>query len=340
MARSHHDLTIVCCVEAGRLEEQTLLMTRSLRAFGGEFAKVPVIAVVGRQGPPLTRQTREEFERLKVEVVRARPKDNPAAWFGYSNKAAAVVTAERLAPTSTIAWIDSDVFFAKPPKGLTLDPGCDFAARSEFLPPAVHRGSSKHIAYWEAVCGLFGVDFDAVPWIESRRDLGEQKMFFNSGVFVWRKGSDFAAAYHDAFIRLLRSRLGQADGTFHFIDQVILTPVVLGRKLAWRHLSPDEHFMIFQGFIDGPDAAPDMLNAQIIHYSRSMEAPYRDRFVGRLKKELPAFYDWLSSVEVTDRVGRPTRAILWSLKAWRGARWRWHNQFIWRCMDEGAPDVG
>jgi hypothetical protein len=329
-------LTIVCCIEAGSLEEQTLRMITSLRDFGGRFASSPVIAVVGRRGPKLLRATLERLRELKVEVCHAEPGDNPSPWFPYGNKAAAVVVAQREARTEAIAWLDSDIFVVREPTGLELGQAEDFAARSEFLPPAVVPGCRANVGYWSRVCDLFGLRFEDVPWVERDDGRPAQKMFFNSGVFVWRRATGFAGAYRAAFERLLASRLAQRDGDFHFIDQVILTPAVLNEKLRWRQLRQDEHFMIFQGFVDGPHAAPSMSGAELIHYSRSLDPPVRPRFLQRIERELPLFADWLAPRLGQSPRPRGSRAItLKMLKKFRGARWRLHARQVHHITDDG-----
>lgn len=78
------DLTLVCCIEHGRLESQTLLMIRSLRAFGMELAQLPVIAVVGRIGAPLSADTVQELKKLRVQLVYSPHHENPFPWFNYA----------------------------------------------------------------------------------------------------------------------------------------------------------------------------------------------------------------------------------------------------------------
>jgi hypothetical protein len=332
-------LTIVCCIEAGPLEQQTLLMIRSLRHFGGELADVPVIAVVGRRGPELQSATRRNLDQLGATLEYAQHGDNPAPWFPYGNKAAAVAVGQRYATTEIVAWLDSDILVAQQPSGLLLPEGCDFAGRSEFLPPAIMPDDPANVGYWSAVCRLFGLDLAAIPWVDRGDCRPPQKMFFNSGVFAWRRSSKFAAAYGDAFSRLLRSRLAQRNGDFHFIDQVILTPVVLGQGLPWHHLSGDEHFMIFQGFIDGPDAAPVMSSAELIHYSRSLHEPFRERFMARLREEVPYLHRWLICIPEQQQADAPSgtrRLTLAALRKWRGLCWRFHARRVRRCKDDGT----
>lgn len=130
--------TGVCCVEYGRLEEQTVLMVRSLRAFGGSLAHMPVIAVIGRRGAPLRPETTAELKRLGVRIVRADRGSNPASWFNYGNKAAAVVTADSLAQTDQVTWLDSDMVFMGEPTSIVLE-------RGEELAVAPSPGSCPHL---------------------------------------------------------------------------------------------------------------------------------------------------------------------------------------------------
>ena len=66
---------------------------------------------------------------------------NPAPWLNYANKIAAVTTAEALADTGQIAWLDSDIFILREAQRLLLDDRARIlAARCHFLPPAVLDG--------------------------------------------------------------------------------------------------------------------------------------------------------------------------------------------------------
>ena len=342
MSEAPEEITYVCCIEHGRLEQQTLTMIASLRAFGGSLGQGRILCVIGRKGAALSPHTREALHSLGAELVHAERDDNPAPWFNYANKVAAVVTADRLATTPVVAWLDSDILFAEEPNGLRLGTDEDFAGRCEHLPPAVTRVDQRSVPYWQALCGMFGVDFADVPWITRDDHRPEQKMYFNSGLFAWRRGNGFAQSYAAAFRKLIKSRIAQHDGSFFTADQVILTPVVLANSLRWRHLGLNEHFMIFQGFIDGPDAAPSMSQASALHYSKSLENPYRGRFLERLARERPALHSWLEQFERETSSEQPTRKSLRAraLRIWRGLHWRWYARRVRRCPNgQLAPAV-
>jgi hypothetical protein len=321
---SKPDLTIVCCVEFGRLEEQTVLMVRSLRTFGGALSQVPVLAVIGRPGAPLRNGTLAEFKRLGVRVVHAGAGDNPARWLNYANKIAAVVVAERVAKTSQIAWFDSDMFVLREPSGIILRDDEALAAQCHHYPPAATEGDSTHDDYWKRVCELFDLDFSTVPWVESQGSLPRHKLNFTSGLFTWRRRSAFAGDYLAAVRRVLAARLAQSTGEFFTVDQVVLTPVVVGRQLRWRNLAREDHSIVLGPFLAaGSSDVPDFSLARVLHYSNSFATPYRAKMEERLQAQAPAFFEWLQRQDFD-----PGKAPLWSriitalLKAARGLRYR------------------
>ncbi|MDZ3990952.1 hypothetical protein [Pseudomonas sp. Teo4] len=288
-------LTFVCCVEYGRLEQQTLLMIESLRTFGGDLSSSRLLAVKGRRGPALMPSTLRAFDRLNVEFVEAKEGENPHPWLNYTNKVVAVKTAERMANTDTVAWLDSDIFVLGGMSHLLLNDNEDFTARREWLPPAMFKSDAHFEPYWRDVCQLLGTSLKDMPWLATDGRREEQLAYFNSGLFSWRRGSGFADAYQSAFSTLLRSKLATPEGQFFTADQVVLSPIITRLGLRWRELGPDEHNMVFQGLITGPAAAPSMSKSSVVHYSRSMEHPYREAFMQRLVAERQEFANWLKS---------------------------------------------
>jgi hypothetical protein len=310
---------------------QTILMLKSLRAFAGRFADVSVLVVQGRRGANVRAGTLEQLERLGAKFICAPGRANSFEWFNYSNKIAAVLVAEKVARTPTLAWIDSDVLFAAEPNGLLLNSTEDFAGRVEVLPPAVREGSNENIAYWRAICPLLGIEYSDLPWVERGDGTPRQKIYFNSGVFVWRRECGFAQKYSAGFTKLLNSRLAQATGVFFTADQVILGPVIVNNGMRWRQLGHREHLMAFPGLLDGPLRCPSLGDTAVIHYSASLNPPHRARFLARLRSENPGLASWLETEEVRIRLGAApfsTRAVAATLKTWRKLQWELYSRSI------------
>ena len=60
--------TIVCCIENGRIERQTLLMLELLRRWGGPLGQSRVLAVMPRSGRRPSVETVSALETFDVEL--------------------------------------------------------------------------------------------------------------------------------------------------------------------------------------------------------------------------------------------------------------------------------
>lgn len=316
-------VTFVCCIEYGRLEAQTLLMLRTLRANGGRFADCRVIAVVSRFGPSLSSYTVEQLGILGAELYYAKQKNN-WSWFHYYNKAIAVEVAQALCVTPTIAWLDSDLLFVSEPVGLLLQDNEDFTATLEYGSPAIVENDTAHIPYWQALCALLDVDFNSIPTIKNVVNKGKvQKSYLSSGVFVWRTESQFANTYVDAFQKLLTSRLASHTGDFFTADQLILSPIVAKLGFSFRHLDYKNHHVTISGQISGVSASPNMSHSNLLHYSASLTPPYRESYVRRLENECQPVMTFIRN-ENKEQVqhGIFSKVVFWFLSKYRGLRWK------------------
>lgn len=322
-------ITFVCCIEYGMLENQTLLMLKTFRENAGRLQNSRILAIKPRFGAKLNLETLKKLEDLSVELI-IDTKNNPYKWFNYANKIAAVTIAQSLAKTDLIAWLDSDIVIAKEPSELILENDVDFAARCEILPPAVCNNESINIPYWQSLCSLLGTNFDALPELECDDRQIMVKMYFNSGVFVWRRATDFSQNYYQAFTKLIDSKLAQFDGNFFTADQVILGPIIISSGLRWKHLAHTSHHMTFQFQIDGAFASPNMKNSAIIHYSKSLMEPYKHKMIERLKDEVPKLHsDFQNELMSIDVVKFGVKTILAKyLKFYRGLRWKLFAQNV------------
>lgn len=311
--------TIVCCIEAGRLEAQTMLMVASLRTFGGALAGSRVLAVIGRHGPPLAPTTLARLDELGVEVHRASRNGIAHEWMGYSNKVRAILHAQAVATTDQIIWLDSDILIFDDLADLLLEDGVDVAVRQEPVMPSVTAADRTNEPYWRALADLVGADYAALPWLDDGR--GERLAYFNSGVIAWRRGSSFASSYAAAFDRLLRSRLAQRDGSFFAADQVTLAPVIAADELVWRQLPLSVHRMVFPALLESDPLS--WSGSALLHYSGSLDGELKPIFEHRLASELPRAAAWLAPQAASnDRHGRRDALLAAALKIYRHLRWR------------------
>lgn len=321
-------ISIICAIEAGRIEAQTLLMLRTLRRFGGALASAPVTAFQGRRGAALSPATHQALAELEVEYV-FRPDLNRAAWFNYTNKIAAVGYAEDHFNTPWRLWLDSDVLFLDSPafaEDGALE-GADFHARFEFMPPAVTTKTATHTGYWTQLCALSGVDFDSLALHDLDCPPTRMKPFFNSGVFLWRAGTGFAETYAQSYYRLLSARIAPRGMGPWFADQVVLTPVLDQLKLRWQMLDVADHLMLFSHALDIEALRDVVPRANLVHYSRARRTAHKADFDGLMLSRQPDLQDML---DLHDTGGAPGQSGL-TAEALRYSRALRQKLYVRRC---------
>jgi len=285
-------ITFVTCVESGPLETQVLRMVESLRRFGGSYADCPVWAVKPRFGPPLSRHTRNEFDRLRVDFRRTTRSD-PHGWYAYINKTRALILAEADAPTEFVGWLDADLLFTGEPNELVPRPGEDVTACSSDNSGGTTGPGDKCEPFWRAACAAVGLDVEQLPWVTTEREGDRIRLYWNSGVFAFRKGSGLAAEHDRCTTRLLDANLGSAVTGVFFTEQYALA--LAAAKLGLRHRQlPHSHNYEMGSAIHERWYREDKLRAaRIVHYHDFQWPAFWPTFVDCLKATHPAVAAWL-----------------------------------------------
>jgi hypothetical protein len=312
---SREPICFVACVESGPLEAQTVRLAESLRRFGGSLRDSELLAVTARFGPPLSSATRRRFRELGVrhERVAAQP---GYGWFHYLNKPLALAAAEQLTDAPLIAWLDSDIVLLGEPAELRLADGIDFAAA---VPDNGVVGStgpeSPHDADWRRLCELFGVEADALPWVTTDMEHERIRLYFNSGVFSYRRGIGFSSRYLEMCTAALDARFGFAHNGPHFVDQVCLGLALHTAALRWKRL-PFSHNFPIASFLPEP---PGLEDAVILHYHDAMGPHHYATVLERLHATHPDVHAWLSGERpLTDPAPLPSRVLREALRVARG----------------------
>ncbi len=126
------DRTFYTCIESGRLEPEVVLMAASLRAFGGRFARCPVLAVRTRHGPRIAPSMLRAPEQLEVRHV-----DAP------QHEAVEVLRCvEKPGPVSTGEGVRIEPFWAAPAKvaGLVKVPFVRAGPSGKRIRPRINSG--------------------------------------------------------------------------------------------------------------------------------------------------------------------------------------------------------
>lgn len=288
-------ITFVCCVESGPLERQTVLMVESLRRWGGQFANAPVFAVTPRFGPPLANVTHQAFKKLHVEYLCIH-QNSKYSWNKFLNKPYALVTVEKHTTSECIAWLDSDLLILNAPDQLILNEGEDFLACASDKNIGTTGLEDPFEPYWQEVCNCVDIDIEHLPWIRTEMEGTLIRLYWNSGVFVYRYSTSFAEHYLQACIQLFNSRIASQESDIHFNDQVALGLTMIKMGIPWRALPYSYNYAMGSKIHKNWYNEDQLKAARILHYHDSMWPHFWPEFIKCLYVTHPQVADWLSSV--------------------------------------------
>ncbi|WP_026082686.1 hypothetical protein [Mastigocladopsis repens] len=302
-------ITFVCCVESGWLETQTARMIESLRRWGGKLKNAPVFAVTPCFGPPLAKKTHQIFDKFQIQYLSFQNKSK-YSWNKFLNKPSALLAVEKLATTECIGWLDSDLLIVNEPDQLTLNKGESFVACASDKNIGTTGPQDPYEPYWQEICSCVGIDIEDLPWIKTEQEGVPIRLYWNSGVFVYRRSTNFADHYLQTCIQLCDSYIASHKAGFFFNDQVALGLTMVKMGIPWRALPYSHNYAM------GSKTHKDWYNeeqlraAKIIHYHDSMWPSFWETFVESLGKTHPPVADWLTSIgPMKNQAPLPSRAI-------------------------------
>jgi lipopolysaccharide biosynthesis glycosyltransferase len=287
----------VCCVESGALESQTLRMIESLRRWGGEFANMPVLAVIPRMGIPLASKTIRAFERLQVDYLHVQNRDR-YGWAKFLNKPYAILAAENYFQSDYIVWLDSDLLFVGEPKQLFLNNEEDFVACASDRNIGTTGVDDINEPYWQNICQVVGLDIEFLPWVITERERDRIRLYWNSGIFAYRRSTNFAQEYLDTCLCLFDSQVMSRESGMFFNDQVSLGLAMVRAGLRWRSLDESHNYSLGSKTFEKWYREEKLRAAKVIHYHDAMWEWFWDVFIDCLNKTHPDVADWAKTFGV------------------------------------------
>jgi hypothetical protein len=311
-------ICFVACVESGPLEAQTVRLAESLRRFGGDLAESEILAITPRFGPPLAGATRKRFKELGVrhERLSSHPR---YAWYHYLNTPIALAAAEELTTADIICWADSDLLVMGEPRELLLGPDIDFVAGSIDNGVIGTTGpGSPHEADWRRLCELLDIELESLPWVTTHLEKERIRLYFQAGVFAYRRGMGFSKFYLDMCTNVLDHGFGFSHKAENYTDQVCLGLAVHKMGLRWRQLDTSHNFPM-ASFLPAFDLPEQLAEARILHYHDAMQPHFWDTCLERLAPAHPDAHAWLAErAPLSDPAPAPSRLVRQALRAARG----------------------
>lgn len=198
-------MTVAFVAAPGRSASQALLLARSIRAFGGALADMPVWAFVPNETDQLAKSIRAELQALGVVLVPFAL-DPLAANFPFAGKVYAAAEAERQAcdRSAVLAWMDTGSMVIQEPAALCLERDITFGYR-----PVDHTliGSPYEDPpddFWRLVYRRCGVPEERLFPMTTSVDLKQIRPYFNAGMLVVRPEQRPLRLWRDYFEQLYR----------------------------------------------------------------------------------------------------------------------------------------
>jgi hypothetical protein len=197
-------VAFIACAERGTLEQQTMLLCRSLRRYGGRYARAPFYTFQPRKGTEISRETLAALHALGGEHITERLNteydDCP-----YANKIFASAWAEEHLPADVLVFTDSDTVLTGEPAELDLPAGIDAAARPVNNRKLGSTGAGDpNESYWQRLYEICGVTGE--PFVSAAIDGQSIRAYFNSGLIAVRRSAGLFRRWRDNFLRLMRAQ--------------------------------------------------------------------------------------------------------------------------------------
>jgi len=316
--------TIVTCIEAGGLEDEVILLARSLRQLAGKYAAMPLVAIKARNGPAIQRSTRQALDELEVKFVE-RPLNVRTPWWAHANKPAALAWAQSHVTTRWVTWMDSDMLFLQEPESFTPPAGYDFIARPGEATDVASSGSDEKAPFWHAVCAQQQLDFDRFPTVISFPDGKPIRAYWQAGIYTYARSSGFAAAYARIMHDLLTGSIGSKFAGVYHTDQVALALAVQAAGMTAAEYAPTMNLNLNVHNAE-PFGRYPLDQVKIVHYHGSFwpsEAEWAMRQLGALNDAQRAVLDGLVPISSGSAFVRFQRQLYamsraQSMKAYKG----------------------
>jgi hypothetical protein len=222
-------IAFIACVESGNLENQALLLFRSIRKYAGRFKESPIYSFQPRKGPPLNKNTIKAFEELRIEH-NTELLNSDYAYYPIGNKIFASARAEEIIKEKILVFIDTDTVILNEPVGLDISPDIAVAVRPVDNKNYGSTGpGDRNDAYWQKLYSICGINQGR--YITATIDKRRIRAFWNSGLIAVNRSEGIFQQWKDNFIKIMKAGhipIDRSTGKecLTFMDQLALAPTL------------------------------------------------------------------------------------------------------------------
>lgn len=288
------NVAFLVCVEKGNLENQAMLLCRSIRRFGGRFGNAPIHCFKPRQGPSLGLETMALFEQLHVsfhdEVL------NPDFdCYPIFNKVFVCAWAERNLGEEILVFLDSDSAILQEPSDFFLPAGVAAAVRPVDRKNKASAGPrDRQEAYWQKLYDLTGVQ--ARPFVQTAVNGQTIRGYWNAGLIVARRSAGVFGDWRRDFELLMKAKhFPPHDGPLNNMDQFSLATSLSRIHPQVRTLDYRYNYNLQLRALYAPaERSADLAELVHIHYHLCFNQPDFLQTVDPPLDRHSAIYRWLN----------------------------------------------
>jgi lipopolysaccharide biosynthesis glycosyltransferase len=211
------------------------------------------------------------------------------------NKPTTLLAAEEISDTQHMLWLDADMLVIDEPTELAPGPDEDFTACAADKNAGTAGPDDPFESYWREMARHFGLQLDDLPWVITEREKARIRIYFNAGLFGYRRSSKFAKTFMERCRELLHAKVKSASQGIILTDQIALGLTMISMKMRWRPLSRDYNFSLGRKQHEAGLYDPLMIKqAKILHYHDAMWPHFRQQFLTDLRSSRPDVADWLA----------------------------------------------
>jgi lipopolysaccharide biosynthesis glycosyltransferase len=244
------------------------------------------------------------------------------------NKPVTVVEAMKRSDAELVCYVDSDMIFMGEPNLLDLDADTDFAACASDRNIGVTSDEDETTPFWREICRVLEIQFDDLPWVHAHRDGIGIRMYFNAGMFAFRRSSGFAEAYLQSVIDLLDAKVSSKVSNIYFHEQASLGLTAFKLKLRWKAL-PHVYNYAVGGKIMSRYEPQKVQQGIILHYHDMMWPNNWAMLMKHLATDRPDVHSWLEGLGPLQLNGSAVQKL--TSRFLNARRKRKQNQHISQC---------
>ena len=255
---------------------------------------------------------------------------NSYSWNSYINKPLALIDVEQQTGTDAICWLDGDILILGEPNELEPAEDEDFIACVPDKNIGTAADDDAYAPYWREACRVLGLKLEDLPWTNTHREAARIRLYFNSGVFAYRRSSGFGTRFLNDCRKLLDAKIASHESGIFFTDQVSLVLTMLKMQLRWRTL-PHAYNYAIGAKIEHLIEPAKLRETKVLHYHDAMWPMFWPKLLEHLKAVRPDVYEWLAPQGPILGQMSPLRKIAHKLLG--NARRRTRDRFASECTE-------